>query len=754
MSVRRLLAFRPRERKFFYKLMLGLLVMAIIPTTITVYVLHHHYVNSMMDEIGGSNKRLLEQAKMNGEMMFNDMTYTASALLSNSQVSFFMQTDYSADAKLFNDLMLKLGNLRSSSRYITSVSLYFNQFEYLIGSDETEPSFFRSREQLDKLGLTALYDKMDLKQNRFYLDSQDGKNNLYMIRPVQNSSYQNVGAIVITVSGAKFRAIFNPIRMAELDTILIVDPSGSKVMCEGSACEDDLLHKYAEGSIAGNYRIVEHGSQQLVVSKSELEFNKWSFISILPIERLTSKLNVFHHLTLLILMIMVAAAVIFSLIYGRYLYRPMRHLLTRMLAQPNSVLRTGGEDEFRLIDQAYHDVLLSKADMEHFIDNNKELMRNKLLHNIVRGREMDEDSIREKLQFFEIKLPFRYVSVVLVKGFQMDAWNDISYQHSAVGKMAVYSRSEQLLESLSLEGVPFELDADTMAVIVNTNSSTCDSVLQFAQAIQLSLKGFPVQIGIGGCMEGLSNLYASYRQARYDLACNLDGPPKDNEQAYMDLSLYEKKIGYGLMTKDHAGVMDAVDEMLERLQGAGPLSWAQVQNMWLQVLSSTMKRLEELNIHVYQEFMNRAIYSQLSSLETTIDTRDWLNQLFHGIIARMLEQEENHATHYKVQLAEQIIKGQYDQELTLEYISEQVGLNAAYFSKLFKDVTGINFIEYVNKIRIDRSKELLHNPSGLPLDDIARRVGYNNTQSFTRFFKKYEACTPGQYRSRLAAVDK
>ncbi|WJH35364.1 cache domain-containing protein [Paenibacillus sp. CC-CFT747] len=201
----RLLLFQPKGKMFFYKLMVGLFLVAVIPTAVTVYVLHHQFIKSMMDEIGNSNIKLLEQASLNGNMMVNEMTYTASALLNDPSVSYFMQADYTSDAKQFNDLMDKLGTMRSGSRYLTSIYVMFDRFSYAIGTQATNNSFLLPIQQITALDETMLYSDY----TRFYFRPVEGDRELYMVRPIQNSSYQTVGAIVITVSAARFRGFSN-----------------------------------------------------------------------------------------------------------------------------------------------------------------------------------------------------------------------------------------------------------------------------------------------------------------------------------------------------------------------------------------------------------------------------------------------------------------------------------------------------------------------------------------------------------------
>lgn len=86
------------------------------------------------------------------------------------------------------------------------------------------------------------------------------------------------------------------------------------------------------------------------------------------------------------------------------------------------------------------------------------------------------------------------------------------------------------------------------------------------------------------------------------------------------------------------------------------------------------------------------------------------------------------------------------QELSLETASGVLGLNPAYFCRLFKRATGHGFTEYLNYVRVTKSEELLQNTS-MSILDISLEVGFSSVSYYNRIFKKMKNCTPSVYRS-------
>ena len=66
---------------------------------------------------------------------------------------------------------------------------------------------------------------------------------------------------------------------------------------------------------------------------------------------------------------------------------------------------------------------------------------------------------------------------------------------------------------------------------------------------------------------------------------------------------------------------------------------------------------------------------------------------------------------------------------------------------MFKQKTGQNFVDYLNEIRINKSKELLKNPER-KMYQVAKAVGYDNIKYYYRVFRKYSGMTPSEYQSK------
>jgi AraC-like DNA-binding protein len=98
--------------------------------------------------------------------------------------------------------------------------------------------------------------------------------------------------------------------------------------------------------------------------------------------------------------------------------------------------------------------------------------------------------------------------------------------------------------------------------------------------------------------------------------------------------------------------------------------------------------------------------------------------------------------------AKEFIQEHQTENLRLGHVAKAVNTSTFYFCKMFKKVTGINFTDYLSRVRIEKSKNLLLNPN-LRVSEIAFEVGFQSLTHFNRVFKKILGQSPTEYRAQL-----
>ncbi len=101
-----------------------------------------------------------------------------------------------------------------------------------------------------------------------------------------------------------------------------------------------------------------------------------------------------------------------------------------------------------------------------------------------------------------------------------------------------------------------------------------------------------------------------------------------------------------------------------------------------------------------------------------------------------------------IEKALKYINKNYTRDISLDDISMEIDVTPYYFSRIFKEEMGVNFIEYVTGLRINKAKELLTNDT-YSMKEICKLVGYSDPNYFSRTFRKHEGVSPSEYKEGI-----
>lgn len=91
------------------------------------------------------------------------------------------------------------------------------------------------------------------------------------------------------------------------------------------------------------------------------------------------------------------------------------------------------------------------------------------------------------------------------------------------------------------------------------------------------------------------------------------------------------------------------------------------------------------------------------------------------------------------------IQNNFNQNLTLNFLSGIFFISPNYLSTIFNEKNGMSLKDYINKLRIERAKKYLLE-TDIKISEISKKVGYSQLSYFGSIFKKFEHCTPNEFR--------
>ncbi len=260
------------------------------------------------------------------------------------------------------------------------------------------------------------------------------------------------------------------------------------------------------------------------------------------------------------------------------------------------------------------------------------------------------------------------------------------------------------------------------------------------------------RVGIGG-VKPLRELGDSYREALNALIATTGTVAHvddltlgcDYEEDYpksMEKPLFEA-ISKGDMNEAQVMTDKYADWMCQRA-GDGDL-----MSMRLKALEFALyaEHLAYQNGGQTYHYSGRKDYlPQIMELTTAEDIRKWFSEKIMTACRNVVNKREERSDDI-IRTAKKYIEDHFDKDISLDDVSRVVNISPYYFSKVFKEASGLNFIEYLTNIRIDKAKNLLEN-SNLSIKEICVSCGYTDPNYFSRSFKKNVGVTPTEYKER------
>ena len=115
-------------------------------------------------------------------------------------------------------------------------------------------------------------------------------------------------------------------------------------------------------------------------------------------------------------------------------------------------------------------------------------------------------------------------------------------------------------------------------------------------------------------------------------------------------------------------------------------------------------------------------------------------------ITQLRFRDRNRAEPVEIWKARKFIHENSNEKLGLTKVARAVNISANHLSEKFKEVTGVNFVEYIARTRIEKARVLLQN-STKRITEIAFAVGFQSLSQFNRSFKKFTRQSPTQFRA-------
>ncbi len=221
------------------------------------------------------------------------------------------------------------------------------------------------------------------------------------------------------------------------------------------------------------------------------------------------------------------------------------------------------------------------------------------------------------------------------------------------------------------------------------------------------------------------------------------------KESTFDIKALENKLIDKMQLGDEKETINIINNIFEKILKAYTTKAKnfkvndKIKNKIMELMVISHRTAQESGVIEDSYFKYDGYIEEMLSMNNFEDLKRWCEKRVRYISKKIFKIKENKLCKV-IEDAKLYINTNYSKEITLEDVSKEVCISPQYFSRLFKEETGYNFIEYLIDLRIERAKELLTN-TNMSIKEICFEVGYGDPNYFSRLFKKIVGMAATEY---------
>ncbi len=377
----------------------------------------------------------------------------------------------------------------------------------------------------------------------------------------------------------------------------------------------------------------------------------------------------------------------------------------------------------------------------------------------------------ERMDFIQVELgrnDFYCTAVVSIDNKQ-EMYNGINRSAEKILDFGIQNLLEELLE-IFVDGYVFEYDRGEFVLLMREEFSLDakqpelfhTQIKALIRMLFESLKGSGISatVGVGGFVNGITGLPETFKTAKENVCKRLvlgkNRVIHNHEYEILeDDSLFQSlnAVLTVIAASDQGLLETAVERYFQSIASSPKLDLLygiQCSGMLITAVSDYISTIDDsLKI---EKIDILAEYEKLGKTETIPEmmkqTLTYCLKLNHSIREKVVDQNED-----TVDRVKNIIQKNYQEDITITSIAEQVYLSPNYLCGIFKQITGNTINQYITLVRIEAAKTLLEDKT-VKLSEIGTLVGYIEPSYFSKIFKRHTALTPKEYRQMLIGMRK
>lgn len=653
-------------------------------------------------------------------------------------------------------VLRELVNLNHRADGVYSSYFYLAGSDYVVSTDKGittldryEPTGWMEEALAERKGISGVWVPRKMAS---------GPNVISYVLPLSRLSTTTRGTIVVNLKESQIGDYLRSSEPGEqgyylLDSDGTVISHADKSLLLQDGREQPFIGEILENTSKEGYAFYEREGKRLLVAWSLSEPLQWRNVSIYSMDELMTQTHRLQRNIIALTAIIIFIGTLLTVVLATWLSKPVRELARTMRAR--SGVKIPGHNELAFLDAAFRRMQEEEDGLYKLLQERERDTRSLAIQNLLRG-----DAGKPAMELFSE--PYYLVAVVSIDGYRRYV-NHSNPETRSYHRYLFGAKCESAFpEGVYARGV--YQGEGCFAVVINyrqkelgVSGGMAESFAEIGEMAQ-ELLGHTVTIGVSSRTEAYTTLPEQLAEAMEAIKQRMieggGGVAFWNGEAGQSRKFIypahsETRILNHLDAGDLEQIISELAVIRKEIVREDYISYDNILFIYNQLAGVTLKHLRENNISTARIFAGRGnIYSALASLETLDELEDYM-RLFFGEIVQYLARsssEENYGERIIRHLEEH-----FREEIVFEDMAKTIGISYSYMRKIVYELTGKSLIDYMNLLRIEKAKQLLLE-SSLTVAQISAEVGYNNVQSFNRFFRKYEGMSPSGFKASKSRI--
>lgn len=752
-------------KSLFAKVLLSFSILAFLIVLSTSLIFSAMYLGNINTQLTADSITDIEKLATEFDNTFRQFRNTSIYLTQMPDINTFLYSYDTNDYMTLNRADMILRQIRNLTPYLHSIILYNKDTEYSLMSGKT-----------------------NIEKNQFLQAA--------MASPDTKSSLNMVLSAVTTDSNSDAPADTLSILFNESNRKSISDDSSIVMTIDREELEKKLLEKFEGATIVldNNFRVVFSSEQadagefmsesayfeRIAASKDPsgsfnarinstnkiISFTKsmmtdFYLVNILGTDKYTQVIVkneiIILSISLLILFVFLFAGYLFS----RNIYSPIREVADVFSSSKFKDAADSQTEEIATISKVFNNALqhINELELRSTDDNAK--LKEEFLRRLLSGNTTDEISSTE-VGFYKFNIEFTNLflcSIRIDNYFMMPLNKKLEYEASLFNIFSDRLSGDFLYEAVNM----YEGETALFLNFKNTSENNFNLIIAALDGIReqaKSMLAITLTVGIGGVSNSLGECFDAYAAARDRINHRfILGPDHTIHSRLLENIIHtgasspdemmDRAINAIRLNKKEQFV-STLDDIIELLK---KFPYSRSVSVLFQLITECIKTINQISQQNSAKYYLGLddINNIFRSFETLEQAKEWLVGKFDSYqeIIEKISQLKNNKHYSLVENIQNYIKTNYsDQNINVESLADTAGYTSYYFSKIFKEITGLTVIDYIRHVRMTKAKELLARED-IKISEIPNLIGFSNAGYFYNMFKKDVGLTPSAYKEYI-----